>query len=101
MGLNLRKNLTINKQRYTTNSCFQHIYNLNIDSIMKKIFTLLAFLVITVNAAAQYTGRCLNVGDQNDVNNYGFKSKPQISGQRGTVEGDRLNVSGYYFYKPF
>jgi hypothetical protein len=64
---------------------------------MKKIFTLLAFLVVTVNAAAQYTGPCLNVGDQNDVNNYGFKSKPQISGQKGTVEGDRLNVSGYYF----
>lgn len=62
---------------------------------MKKNFTLLVFLVVTVNAAAQYKGY-LNVGDQTSVEEY-FSQDATTSGGRGVIENDRLNVCGYIF----
>ena len=56
---------------------------------MKKIFTLLVFLVVTVNAAAQTP---LNVGSPS-----GFSKNKQPKGSRGVVENDRLCVCGYVF----
>lgn len=71
---------------------------------MKKIFTLLAFLVVTVNAAAQYNGY-LNVGDpdviHNNTNNTAYLAFSKVAdsqGERGVVESGRLNVCGYVFY---
>lgn len=62
---------------------------------MKKIFTLLVFLIVTVNAAAQYNGY-LNVAapDRNQL-----KDEAQQYGNRGSIENGRLNVCGYVFYK--
>ncbi len=64
---------------------------------MKKIFTLLAFLVVTVNAAAQYSSKYLNVGDQSKVRECGFLSSTGNKGEKGVVENNRLNVCGYVF----
>ena len=77
---------------------------------MKKIFTLLAFLVVTVNAAAQYYGY-LNVGDPDEIHKSSagdgysnstsyavFSTNADSQGERGVVESGRLNVSGYAFY---
>ena len=63
---------------------------------MKKIFTLLAFLVVTVNAAAQYKGY-LNVGDP-DLSDL-LKTESTEAGEKGIIEKGRLNLSGYLFYK--
>ena len=67
---------------------------------MKKNFTLLAFLVVTVNAAAQYNGY-LNVGDPYNSNgvSYGLQNSTQTYGERGIIDKDRLNVCGYNFFK--
>ncbi|MBO7557875.1 MAG: hypothetical protein J6T52_05225 [Bacteroidaceae bacterium] len=64
---------------------------------MKKIFTLLAFLVVTVNAAAQ-TQTHLNVGDPDKVDDY-FLQAADVGGNRGEIDDDRLNVCGYVFTK--
>ncbi len=77
---------------------------------MKKIFTLLAFLVVTVNAAAQYYGY-LNVGDPDEIHKSSagddysnstsyavFSTNADSQGERGVVESGRLNVSGYAIY---
>lgn len=61
---------------------------------MKKIFTLLAFLVVTANAAAQYKNKYLNVGDQSKVSECGFLSNQGNKGEKGVVENNRLNVAG-------
>ena len=57
---------------------------------MKKIFTLLAFIVVTVNAAAQ---TYLNVGDP-DL--YGFDNSQDY--RKSVIEKDRMNFPGYTFY---
>jgi len=62
---------------------------------MKKIFTLLAFLVVTVNAAAQ-TQTYLNVGDPED---YGFNANATPNFEKGVIEQGRLNVCGQFLYK--
>ena len=70
---------------------------------MKKIFTLLAFLVVTANAAAQYNGY-LNVGDPDEVHSIGNYStnylafSEQNGNTKGVVKNGRLNVCGYPFY---
>lgn len=71
---------------------------------MKKIFTLLAFLVVTANAVAQYNGY-LNVGDPdvmhkiNDNSNYVlFSTNENGMGERGVVESGRLNICAYVLY---
>lgn len=61
---------------------------------MKKNFTLLAFFVITANAAAQYKGKYLNVGVQSKVSECGFLSNTGNKGEKGVVENNRLNVAG-------
>lgn len=58
---------------------------------MKKIFTLLAFLVVTANAAAQTP---LNVSNPSGGN---LRTSQQIKGNRGVVENNRLCVCGYVF----
>lgn len=59
---------------------------------MKKIFTLLAFLVVTVNAAAQ---TYLNVSNPSSG---GFSTDANIVGEKGVVDDHgRLNVCGYVF----
>ena len=70
---------------------------------MKKKFTLLVFLVVTVNAAAQYNGY-LNVGDPDEVHFIGNYStyylafSEQNGNTKGVVKNGRLNVCGYPFY---
>jgi hypothetical protein len=77
---------------------------------MKKNFTLLAFLVVTANAAAQYYGY-LNVGDPDEIHKSSagdgysnstsyavFSTNADSQGERGVVESGRLNVSGYAIY---
>ena len=61
---------------------------------MKKIFTLLAFLVVAVNVAAQYNGY-LNVGDPED---YGFNANETPNYEKGVIEQGRLNVCGQFLY---
>lgn len=66
---------------------------------MKKFFTFLAFLVVTVNAAAQNTITYLDVA--NNFSTY-FKSNPtddeRRSGLKCFSDTYRLNVCGYPFY---
>ena len=68
---------------------------------MKKIFTLLALLVVTVNAAAQNQAY-LNVGDPDSFGDF-FKINPTDNdrqiGLKCFYENGRLNVCGYPFYK--
>lgn len=68
---------------------------------MKKIFTLLALLVVTVNAAAQNQAY-LNVGDPDSFGVF-FKINPTDNdrqiGLKCFYENGRLNVCGYPFYK--
>ncbi|MBQ2165601.1 MAG: hypothetical protein II447_02375, partial [Bacteroidaceae bacterium] len=62
---------------------------------MKKIFTLLAFLVVTVNAAAQNTITYLDVTSPSSG---GLQTVANSNGEKGVFDNDRLNVSGYVFY---
>jgi len=62
---------------------------------MKKIFTLLAFLVVTVNAAAQNTITYLDVTFPSSG---GLQTVANSNGEKGVFDNDRLNVSGYVFY---
>ena len=62
---------------------------------MKKIFTLLAFLVVTVNAAAQNTITYLDVTRPSSG---GFSTVANSVGEKGVVDDHgRLNVCGYVF----
>ena len=56
---------------------------------MKKIFTLLAFLVVTAKAAAQTP---LNVGDPELS---GFNANEGANINKGVIEQGRLNICGY------
>ena len=68
---------------------------------MKKIFTLLAFLVVTANAAAQ-TQTYLNVGDESSFGQF-FKTNPNDNDRRNGLkcffDNVRLNVCGYGVFK--
>ena len=65
---------------------------------MKKIFTLLAFLVVTVNAAAQQnTITYLDVSNSEDINTYFNNLNDNVSGDIGIIDNNlkRFNVTGY------
>lgn len=64
---------------------------------MKKIFTLLVFLVVTVNAAAQNPITYLDVSNQDNINQFFNNQNDNYSGDVGIIDdvSKRLNVTGY------
>ena len=62
---------------------------------MKKIFTLLAFLVVTVNAVAEDNPSCFDVANPVSPN---FHTGNVVNYLRGVSDNDRLNLCGYVFY---
>ena len=65
---------------------------------MKKIFTLLAFLVVTANAVAQEQDNptCFDVA--NPVSPYLHINDNEFDYLRGVADDERLNLCGYVFY---
>jgi len=64
---------------------------------MKKIFTLLAFLVVTANAVAQNPITYLDVSNQDNINQFFNNQTDNYSGDVGIIDdvSKRLNVTGY------